>query len=495
VDGNPATTWKNAKNTGEPVNAYFRLDPASFPELKDPATALLRVHIRFGVAGGMARFAVCTTADEGPWTPTMLPDPVRAQLAIAPQERSPEVVQQIRTFYADSVDAGGLRLSRELRSLEESKPALEPLMAAVLEVAKRETRIHLRGDFLQKGDSVSPGVFGFLPALQPRGEHPDRLDLAHWLMDPANPLTARVTVNHFWKQLFGRGLVSTENDFGTRGERPSHPELLDWLALEFQRLGWSRKALLKTILLSHTYRQSSQDRSDVREVDPLNILLARQNRLRLEAEVVRDVSLAASGLLNPKIGGPSIKPPLPPDLAALNYAGGLRWEASKGAEVYRRGLYIHFQRTVPYPMLMTFDAPESSVTCTRRDRSNTPLQALTLLNNALFVEAARALGNALLTDGHSPEERVQLGFLRVVGRPPTAEEITRLRDFLAAQTRFFEQHPDQARALFPGDSSPVPPNKEKAANLPIQSGPVHESAALVTLSRVLLNLDETITRD
>jgi hypothetical protein len=504
LDGKPQTGWSPGTGIEQLQNAYFTLDPAALAGLAPLAGGTLRVELQFGDGGGMTRFAVFATQEAGPWTATQTPDAVRGHLAVAAAERRAEAWEAIREHYADWVDPLGMRVHRQIRSHVQAKPELQPLTAAVLAAESRTTRIHVRGDFLQKGDSVEPGVFGFMPPLQARAKRPDRLDLARWLMDPANPLTARVTVNHFWKQLFGRGLVATENDFGTRGERPSHPELLDWLALEFQRMGWSRKAFLKMIVLSDTYRQSSQYREDVQETDPLNILLARQNRLRMEAEVVRDAALQVSGLLNPRLGGPSIKPPLPPDLAALNYAGGLRWEPSTGADLYRRGLYIHFQRTVPYPMLMTFDAPESNVTCTRRDRSNTPLQALTLLNNGLFLESARALGRHLVTEAATAEQRVERAFVRVLGRRPTPEETARLTQFLKVQNEFFDRNPNQAEALLqraPAAVAVRPKNRAGKGGQPESEAGENtadkpsETAALVALSRVLLNLDEAITRD
>jgi hypothetical protein len=200
-----------------------------------------------------------------------------------------------------------------------------------------------------------------------------------------------VAVNRTWQYLFGQGLVSTPNDFGTRGDPPTHPELLDWLATEYVRLGWRRKELIRLIVTSATYRQSSHVRLELRDRDPKNTLLARQNRFRLSAEVIRDASLAVSGLLNPEVGGPSIRPPLPADVAALGYANSVRWQESAGKDKYRRGMYVFFQRTVPYPMLITFDAPDGVVTCTRRERSNTPLQSLTLLNDPVFYECAQAM--------------------------------------------------------------------------------------------------------
>jgi len=379
-------------------------------------------------------------------------------------------------------------LKADLEKHQKAKPVFRPTAALVLAAEPRETFIHVRGDFLQKGEPVQPGTLAALHPFQPRDETADRLDLARWLVSPENPLTARVTVNHVWRHLFGRGLVATENDFGTRGEPPSHPELLDWLAIAFSTpaasrpqeagpsqsairnpqsairngLGWSRKALIRLIVTSATYRQSSAWRAEVAERDPLNTLLARQARFRVEAEVVRDIALATSGLLNRKVGGPSFKPPLPADLARLNYGGGLKWEPAAGDERCRRGLYIHFQRTVPFPMLMAFDAPESNTTCTRRERSNSPLQALTLLNNETFVECALALGRRIANQATDPDGRLRHGFQLATGRPPNPAELTRLRAFWIGQQKRFG---------------------------------TDEAATCTAYARVLLNLDETITRE
>jgi hypothetical protein len=286
-------------------------------------------------------------------------------------------------------------------------------------------------------------------------------------------------VNRIWLHHFGEGLVRTPDNFGKLGELPTHPELLDWLANDFREHGWSQKRLIREIVMSQTYRQSSNWRTDLAERDPINTLLARQGRFRVEAEIVRDVNLAVSGLLNPKIGGPSIKPPLPPDLAALSYASGMKWVESAGDEQYRRGIYVHFQRTVPLPMLMTFDAPESSVTCTRRERSNTPLQALTLLNSGASTECAQALGRRLAAQTGGVPDVIRNGFELALGRPPEATELARLEQFYTVQAAAFRQDPDSARKLLGGKFE----------------GDPAEPATLVAMSRVLLNLDETITRD
>jgi hypothetical protein len=232
-----------------------------------------------------------------------------------------------------------------------------------------------------------------------------------------------VAVNRIWQELFGAGLVKTSEDFGVMGARPSHPELLDWLAAEFRERGWSRKAIIRTMVLSAAYRQSSHARPELQELDPENRLLARQSRLRLPAEAIRDAALRVSGLLAPRIGGPSVKPPQPEGVTALGYSSGTKWQVSGGTDRYRRGVYIHYQRTTPYPLLANFDAPRSTVAACRRTRSNTPLQALNLLNDPVFLEAAEQLGKRAKT----VEEAFELALLR----KPTAAERARLERFQA----------------------------------------------------------------
>ncbi len=260
----------------------------------------------------------------------------------------------------------------------------------------RTTHVLHRGDFLQPSHAVQPDALSALPKLQARQEDsdsPDRLDLARWLVSGNNPLPARVAVNHLWSQLFGEGLVRTMNDFGIRGESPTHPRLLDWLARSLIENHWSRKQLIRTIALSSTYRQSSRHRPQLADVDATNRLLHRQNRFRVEAEIIRDVTLAASGLLSGRIGGPSVFPPIPPSITDLTYNSSFKWETSEGEDRYRRGLYTFFKRTAPHPNLTTFDCPSSNVTTVRRQRSNTPIGVLVLLNNEVYAEAARAMAD------------------------------------------------------------------------------------------------------
>ncbi len=342
----------------------------------------------------------------------------------------------------------------------------------------RPTHVMIRGDFLRKGVAVSPGTPGVLPALSGSS----RLDLAKWLVSQENPLTSRVIVNWAWEKFFGRGLVSTPDDFGTQGDKPSHPELLDWLAHEF-RGHWSLKKLHRTIVLSATYRQSSATRPEIMKRDPLNVLLARQSRFRLEAEIVRDNALTASGLLDRSIGGPSIRPPQPAGISELTYANSAKWVESTGPDRYKRGMYVWFQRTSPYPMLMTFDSPDSNVCTVRRERSNTPLQALTLLNDTVFVECAQALAKRVLTEKAEASDAAKVVYaMRLcVGRPITKAEQERLLELLD-EFRTLAAEDDVAAAKLLGSHKPV-------------GVPPAEAAAWVALARTLLNLDEFVTRE
>jgi hypothetical protein len=335
-----------------------------------------------------------------------------------------------------------------------------------------QTHLAVKGDYREKGIPVQPDVPGFLPQL-PAGASHDRLAFARWLVSKKNPLTARVTVNRLWQDLFGRGIVRTSEDFGTQGDTPSHPQLLDWLASEFRDNGWGVKRTIRLIVTSATYRQSSHARPELMEKDPENTLLARQSRVRLQAENIRDNALAASGLLNPAIGGPSVRPPQPAGVAELGYANSVKWNNDEGPSRYRRGLYIHFQRTTPYPMLTNFDEPDSNVACSRRRRSNSPLQSLNLLNDPAFVEAAQAFALRITREA-PPEQRLDYAFQLTLGRLPSAKERERMQKFIDQQATEFSKRQDQAKLL-----------------LPLQPA----DAVWVSAARVLLNLDEFITRE
>ena len=307
-----------------------------------------------------------------------------------------------------------------------------------------KTHIAMRGDHRSPGIAVTPDAPSVLPAM--KGDT-SRLSFAKWLVAPENPLTARVTVNRAWQEFFGRGIVKTSEDFGATGDKPSHPELLDWLASDFVAKGWSMKALHKTIVMSATYKQSSKYRAEVAAVDPENALLARQSRLRIPAENIRDSVLYISQTLNPEVGGKSVMPYLPKGVGELAY-GGTKWRETTGRDAYRRGVYIHHQRTTPYPLLVNFDAPDSSVACARRRSSNTPLQALNLLNDPLFVEAANALAVRTTAEADTPGARIDRMFQLALGRPPRDTEKQKLSKYLDAQSRDPQVWTGLARILF-----------------------------------------------
>jgi hypothetical protein len=345
----------------------------------------------------------------------------------------------------------------------------------------RETHIHVRGDFLHPGAVVQPGVPAVLPPIVPRGEKPDRLDFARWLVDARNPLTPRVTVNRIWQAYFGQGLVATENDFGLQGDRPTHPELLDWLARQLIDNGWSFKAMHRLIVTSATYRQSSRVRADLGAADPYNKLLGRQQRLRLEAETIRDSSLAASGMLSREIGGPGVYPPQPQGIYRFTQQVKF-WGENKDSDRYRRGMYTYFWRSSPYPFLKTFDAPDAVVACTRRPRSNTPLQALTLANDLAFYEIAQGFAARLMAEPAADDnQRIRAAFRRCLTREPTAEEMSSLAEYFAAQRQRFVDAPQDVELVAP---SSVPVGLDRS-----------QAAGWTMLARVLLNLDEFITRE
>jgi hypothetical protein len=409
-----------------------------------------------------------------------LPPDIQAILAIAINGRSPEQERAVLAAYrkADQVRhaVGGLgnplsfaaaahvhlhtvrrNLGKQIALLQKQVPVIPTTMVLREREAPRLTYVHLGGDFLRKGASVQPGVPAVLPPL-PK-DRPNRLDLARWFVDGRNPLTARVTVNRVWQQYFGTGIVETENDFGTQGTAPSHPELLDWLADEFVRHRWSLKDLHRLIVTSATYRQSSRARPELANLDPRNRLLARQGRLRLDGEVVRDVALCASDLLTRRVGGPSVYPPQPQGVYQFTQIPR-DWKASIGPDRYRRGLYTFRWRSAPHPELVVFDAPDGVQTCTRRNRSNTPLQALTLLNDQGFFEYAEALASRVLREGPADDDgRITFAFRLCLGREPTTRE-----------------HGVLGRLLR-------------------QQGPVVVSTAWTSVARALLNLDEFITRE
>jgi hypothetical protein len=329
-------------------------------------------------------------------------------------------------------------IEKELAALRRAKPKLPRTMIMRDLPVARPAYIHLGGDFMRKGAPVTPGVLNILPPA--KNNSGTRLALAQWLVDPKNPLTPRVTVNRVWQKYFGRGIVDSESDFGTQGDKPTHPELLDWLAIEFIEKGWSQKALHRAIVTSAAYRQASSANS----IDPENKLFSRQNRIRLDAEIIRDASLIASGLFSPKVGGESVYPPQPAGVYQVTQVRR-EWKTSTGGDRYRRGMYTFFQRSAPHPSLIVFDAPDSSVACTRRTRSNTPLQALTQLNDEASAEFAEALAKRMTAAGESDTARLNAGYEIALGRTPRTDERDRMMRFIRVQ-RDSQQDPWPATA-------------------------------------------------
>jgi hypothetical protein len=400
-----------------------------------------------------------------------LPDDAKAALAVAAGERDDKQQQAVRGAYLATV-AEHQQIANEIAAEKNKLPKIPTTMVMRERDKPRETCIHIRGDFLRRGAVVQPNVPRVLTALLTGAPSPTRLDFARWLVDGRNPLTARVMMNRVWQRYFGLGIVETEDDFGTQGEPPSHAELLDWLSAEFMARDWSLKAMHRLIVTSATYRQSARYRPELEELDPRNRLLARQHRLRLEAEIVRDAALSVSGLLSHKIGGASVFPPQPDGVMELAQVKR-SWDKSPGDDSYRRGIYTHFWRSTPYPFLKTFDAPDANTSCTRRTRSNTPLQSLTLLNDEVFNECAGALVDRVFEAMPVADDasRIRHAFRLALGREPNAGELERLHDALVVVTATAE----------PTDDDPVQSEFDRAA--------------WETIARVLLNLDEFVTRE
>ena len=481
IDGKEQTGWAIVPQTGHDHWAMFIAKQPIHGD-KTPWLQLV-LSQNHGTAHTIGRFRVMAVTGSDPRLG--IPQDIRAILALAAETRSPQQAQSLADYFL-AQDAKAKELGEKIKKLHD-RVAAQPLMKvraiAQRTAAVRKSHLLHRGDFLQPEAEVQPAALAVLPPLNPRKSgSPDRLDLARWLTSAAQPLTPRVMVNHLWSNLFGRGIVRTAGDFGVRGDRPTHPELLDWLAAELVRRGWSRKEMIRLVVSSATYRQTSRIRPEVVDIDPLNDWFHRQSRHRVEGEIVRDLALMVGGLLSEKIGGPSVFPPLPPDIAALSYAGNFKWTNSTGEDRYRRGMYTFFKRTAPHPNLTTFDCPDSNTTCVQRRTSNTPLQALTTLNNEVFVEASQAMARRLLaTSAASDEERLTLAIRRCIARPPTALELQAFGQLLAASRQWYADHAADAPATI-GSFQPSGVSAQ-------------EAAAWVATARIIMNLDEFLTRE
>jgi hypothetical protein len=474
IDGSPQTGWSINGGQGRPHMAVFNLASP----LAGGQDFSIRMLFEKYFSAGLGRFRISVTSDAKPAEASALPRDLDDLLTIP--------VTQLTAAQRDRLFEQYLRVAPELAAERAAIDALRKQLPAVpttLVMAERPrghpraTHIHDRGEFLQPTEPVQPAVLSVLPPLS-QDAPPDRLGFARWLVSSRNPLTARVTMNRHWATLFGRGIVRTVEDFGFQGELPSHPELLDWLAVELVEQGWSLKRMHKLMVTSATYQQSSRLTPGLLQKDPENRLLGRGPRVRLEAEQIRDSSLRISGLLAAKLGGPSVFPPQPSNVTTEGAYGQLNWKVSEGPDRYRRGLYTFSKRTVPYAMFSTFDAPSGEACVAQRESSNSPLQALTLLNDPVFLEAAQALGRMLAARSGPVDERAEYLFRRCFTRPPSPEEQAMLVRFYETQKRRLEEKQLDAAAIAGA----------------VEQGEVNERAAWTVLARTLLSLDEAITK-
>lgn len=499
IDKDPKTGWAIFPQTGQPHTAIF--------ELLEPLGAKpgLNVALTFEFLSPFAqhqpgRIRVSVTDAPLPQGKQQLPENIAQILLQKPENRSQDQADAVRAYYWNNVSPIGRRnrpgravLQEQIQELEKSFPT-----AMVMQEMQqpRDTFVLIRGQYDKKGDKVTAGVPASLPPL-PAASPANRLGLAEWLTSPQHPLMSRVTVNRYWQLVFGTGLVKTSEDFGSQGEQPSHPELLDWLAFNFMQPEitdnhkWNVRQLLKTMLLSSTYRQQSVVSPALLQKDPENRLLARGPRHRLQVEMIRDQALFVSGLLDRRVGGPSVSPYQPAGLweELMSRADGKNWTAqeyvqSHGPDLYRRTMYTFWKRTCPPPSLMTFDAPDRETCTVRRARTNTPLQALVLLNDPTYVEASRKLAERILLEGGTTlEDRITFSFRTVLGRPPKPREVSVLKTMHAQQLERFNKDESAAiKLLSVGESE-----RDERLN-------AAELATWATLSSVLLNLDETVTK-
>ena len=494
IDGKDETAWGidvGPFGRNQPRKAVFE---AAAPVAGFEGGTLVHVYLTQNHGGwnsddnqnhNLGRLRLSYTTDPGA-AADPLPAAVRAILPVPPDERTPAQRHRVFSYWRTTVPEWEGANAR-IAALEARHPEGASQLVLQEREEPRATHLLARGDFLKPAEAVAPGVPASLHPLPPDAPR-DRLGFARWLVARDSPTTARALVNRVWQACFGTGLVRTPEDLGRQGERPSHPELLDWLAVELMEGGWSLKRLHRLIVTSETYRQSSTLTPELLERDPDNRLLARGPRFRVDAEVVRDIALAASGLLDPTIGGPSVYPPAPGFLFEPPASYGPKvWDEARGSDRYRRALYTFRYRSVPYPALEVFDAPAGDTACVRRARSNTPLQALTTLNEPLFLEAARALARRTLVERSGDAERVERAFRRVLSRRPAPAEAAAILELVRSQEPRFrrgELNPWNLATDDPDAPAPLPPGVT-----------MEELAAWTAAMRVILNLDEAITKE
>ena len=411
-----------------------------------------------------------------------LPERILTIVDVAPSQRTDKQIADLSDYFRKNV-APELQAEREsLASISKMLADMKPMTSVPIFRERidnrRTTHLQFRGSYLDKGDVVQEGI----PAVfQTNGDQPpsDRLSMARWLVDPANPLTARVLANRLWESIFGRGIVVTSEEFGSQGELPSHPELLDWLATEIQRNGWDTKSLLKEMVMSATYRQSTRVTNEKLAADADNIWLSRGPRVRLSAEMIRDQALFASGLLSDKMYGAPVRPPQPSLGLSAAFGSSTDWKPSQGDDRYRRAIYTTWRRSNPYPSMATFDAPNREVCTVRRNRTNTPLQSLVTLNDPVYVEAAQALARKMLSKSGTLETQIEFGFRRCLLRPPTSDEVNALKALFADAKSQLAERPSEAEKLAIDPLGKLPDGMQAT-----------DAAAMTVVCNVLLNLDE-----
>jgi len=477
IDSSSETGWAIGAETGRKHLAIFQ---AKAPLTTNAPLTVTLQHTSGYAQHTLGRFRVSVTTSANPWGGLAVPAPISNVLRIPRTARDAEQKKILETYFrsiAPALDAPRDRLASAKRDLEALNITTAAVMGERAGWERPSTVIRQRGSYMSPGERVYAATPAFLPSL-PENAPASRLGLALWLASDENPLTARVAINRYWEQIFGHGIVETSEDFGSQGERPVHPELLDWLATEFMALGWSPKAIQRLMVTSATYRQSSRVTPELQERDPYNRLLARGPRFRIEAEMVRDAALAEAGLLSPKMGGPSVFPDQPEGVWNSPY-NDAKWVMSEGEDRHRRSVYTFIRRTSPYPSLLTFDAPSREFCTVRRVRTNTPLQALTTLNDPVFVEAAHGVATRILEEGGpTPADRAALGFRICTGRRPGAPEIERLVTFYQRERQRFSSDAGAATTLSTGTTNDAV-----------------ERAAWTMVANVLLSLDEAVTKE
>lgn len=486
IDGKPTTGWAINPQFGKPH--WASVLTASPLKMTDEAKHRLEFRIEQSYGGGRTIGRLRISALIGKRADQKLPNDIAKIISLEEKKRKPAQSQKLRNYFFSTLPQHKAQ-AKQIAAVQKRLDALKPLTTLVMtESMERESFVFKRGNFLEKGEPVTAATPAMLhsyskPTSSSNSKNNEtakesRLDFAKWICDPNNPLTARVVVNRWWTELYGNGLVLTGEDFGTQGEPPSHPQLLDWLALEFVESDWSMKHVLKTMVMSATYQQSSKITNEKRLADPTNRFLARGPRFRMPAEVIRDNALCVSDRFASKMNGPPIFPPQPEGIWRHVGRNAPKYETSEGTDRFRRGIYIYWRRSAPYPSFVNFDAPDRAACVVNRSKTNTPLQALTLLNDEAYLELAKAFANRIVgMDSGSLSQRIRRAFLGCTFREPNSREMQFLEDFYREQLQLMQANPDKAEKIV---------------------GKVSDAetlAAWTTVAQILLNLDESITKD